>query len=156
LTDEEWLPVERERALGVTTASHYAATVKNPANLAFRLGYESLTGHHVGEYTENGYVAAQMLSAALDKLPTGALKTDALIGALRGVAVEAPRGPVHFDKYQQVVNDVYIRRVRQFGGRFRNEVLDTYPDVSQFWQYAGPQYLALPSYAKLKGAWARP
>ena len=156
LTDEEWLPIEREHALGVTTGSHYAATVKNPANLAFRLGYESLTGHHVGEYTENGYVAAQMLSAALDKLPSGAIKTDVLIAALRGVAVEAPRGPVHFDKFQQVVNNVYIRRVRQVGGRFRNEVLDTYPDVSQFWQYDADRYLALPPYAKLKGAWARP
>jgi branched-chain amino acid transport system substrate-binding protein len=156
LTDEQWLPLERERALGVTTGSHYAATLKNPANHAFRLGYESLTGHGVGQYTENGYVAAQMLSAALDKLPAGPIKTDALIAALRGVAVEAPRGPVYFDKYQQVVNNVYIRRVRQVGGRFRNEVLDTYPDVPQFWQYDAERYLALPSYAKLKGAWARP
>jgi len=156
LTDERWLPQERERAIGITTGLHYAATLKNPINVAFRLGYESLTGHQVSQFVENGYVAAAALATALDKLPAGPVKTDALTGALRAVEFDAPRGPVHFDKYQQMVNAVYIRRVRQLGGRFRNDVIETYPNVSQFWQYDPQRYLALPPYSKMKGAWARP
>jgi branched-chain amino acid transport system substrate-binding protein len=156
LTDERSLPQERERALGITTGCHYSAVVNNRDNVAFRLGYESLTGHTVSLFVENGYVAAQTLAAALDKQPPGAVKIDALLAALRGVQLNAPRGPVHFDKFQQIVNPVYIRRVRQVGGRFRNEVIDTYPDVSQFWQYDPQRYLALPPYSKLKGTWARP
>jgi branched-chain amino acid transport system substrate-binding protein len=156
LTDETWLPDERERALGITTSSHYAATLNNKENVAFRLGYESLSGHRVTQFVENGYVAAAVLSAALDKLPAGPIKDDDVPGALRGIQVDAPRGPVHFDKYQQLVNNVYIRRVRQLGGRFRNEVIETFPNVSQFWQYDAQHFLALPPYSKLKGAWARP
>ena len=49
-----------------------------------------------------------------------------------------------------------LRRVRQLGGRFRNDVIETYPNVSQFWQYDPQRYLALPPYSKMKGAWARP
>jgi branched-chain amino acid transport system substrate-binding protein len=156
LTDERWLAVEREHALGITTALHYAATLNNKTNVAFRLGYESLTGHPVSQFVENGYVAAQVLSAALDHLPAGAIKSDELTAALRGVKIDAPRGPVRFDKYQQAINDVYIRSVRQLGGRFRNDVVETFPDVSQFWQYDPQRYLALPAYARMKGAWARP
>jgi branched-chain amino acid transport system substrate-binding protein len=156
LTDETWLPDERERALGIITGSHYAATLNNKTNVAFRIGYESVTGHRVSQFVENGYVAAAVLSAALDKLPPGTVKGDDLLAALRAIAVDAPRGPVHFDKYQQLVDNVYIRQVRQVGGRFRNEVIATFPNVSQFWQYDAQHFLALPPYSKLKGAWARP
>jgi branched-chain amino acid transport system substrate-binding protein len=156
LTDETWLPDERERALGITTGSHYAATLNNKQNTAFRLGYESVTGRRVTQFVENGYVAAEVLSAALDKLPAGPVKGDDLVDALRGIQVDAPRGPVRFDKYQQLVDNVYIRQVRQLGGRFRNEVIETFPNVSQFWQYDAQHFLALPPYSKLKGAWARP
>jgi branched-chain amino acid transport system substrate-binding protein len=155
LTDERWLVQERDRALGITTASHYSAMLKTPINVAFRLGYESLTGHQVSLFVENGYVAAQMLAAALEKQATGPVKLDALLPALRAVQIAGPRGSVHFDRFQQVVNAVYIRQVRQVGGRFRNEVIETYPEVSQFGQYDPQRYLALPPYAKLKGTWAR-
>jgi branched-chain amino acid transport system substrate-binding protein len=156
LTDETWLPDEREKALGITTGSHYAAALNNKTNVAFRIGYEALTGHRVSQFVENGYVAAEVLSAALDKEPAGGLKTDEIANALRALQLDAPRGPIHFDKYQQVVDNVYIRTVRQVGGRFRNEVIETFPNVSQFGQYDAARYLALPPYSKLKGAWARP
>jgi branched-chain amino acid transport system substrate-binding protein len=156
LVDERLLPQERERATGVTSGLHYASIGTNGANLNFRLGYEALSAKPATQFVENGYVAAQMLSAALEKLPAGPLKSDALLAALRTADVDAPRGRVHFDHYQQAVNNVYIRRVRQIGGRFRNDVIETYASVSQFWQYDALRYLQLPDYAKLKGTWARP
>jgi branched-chain amino acid transport system substrate-binding protein len=155
LTDELSLVQERDRAEGITTGSHYSPVLNTPINVAFRLGYESLTGHQVSLFVENGYVAAQMLAAALEKLAPGTVKLDTLLPALRAVQVVAPRGAVHFDRFQQVVNAVYIRQVRQVGGRFRNEVIETIPEVSQFGQYEPQRYLALPPYAKLKGTWAR-
>jgi branched-chain amino acid transport system substrate-binding protein len=156
LVQERLLQQERERAFGIISGLHYAATLTNKVNVTFRLGYEALSNRPVSEFVENGYVAAQMLSVALDKLPAGPIKGDALLAALRLAQCEAPRGPVHFDRYQQVENNVYIRRVDQVGGRFRNDVIETFPAISQFWQYDPAQYLALPDYAKLKGAWARP
>jgi branched-chain amino acid transport system substrate-binding protein len=156
LTDERVLRDEGESALGTVTALHYAATLPTSRNGAFRHGYESLGGGPVSQYVENGYVAAAALSAALAKLPAGPIRSDALAAALREVQFEAPRGTVRFDAFGQVVNDVYIRRVTQVGGRYRNDVIATYHAVSQFWRYDPQRYLQFPPYAKLKGTWVRP
>ncbi len=153
ITDELVLGEERDTALGAITALHYAATLSNPENEAFRVGYEALGGHPVSHLVENGYVAAAAISAALEKLPAGPIKGDALAASLRAVTLHAPRGELHFDPTGQVVDSVYIRRVRQVGGRYRNDVIATYPNVTQFWHYDPERYRALPSYAKLKGTW---
>jgi branched-chain amino acid transport system substrate-binding protein len=156
LTDERVLAAEREGAIGTWTALHYAATLPVPENTAFREGYESLERRPVSQFVENGYTAAAVLSKALDALPPGAIKSDALAAALRAARVDVPRGPVHFDAYGQIVNDVYVRRVVLVGGRPRNVVIAKYPSVSQFWRYEPAKLLQFPPYAKLKGTWARP
>ncbi len=89
-------------------------------------------------------------------MPAGPVRSDALAAALREVQFDAPRGPLHFDAFGQIVNDVYIRRVTQMGGRYRNDVIATYHAVSQFWRYDPQSYLQFPPYAKLKGTWVRP
>ena len=61
-----------------------------------------------------------------------------------------------FDALRQAIDNLYVRRVRIVGGEARNEVIATYPAVSQFWRYPAARYLAWPKYAKLKGTWARP
>ena len=156
VTDESILGDERNAALGVITALHYAATLPRPENTKFRFGYESLSGHPVSQLVENGYVAAAMMSAALERMPGGAIRGEQLAAQLRGVTLEAPRGFLRFDSFGQVVDDVYIRRVRQVGGRYRNDVIATYQNVSQFWRFDPARYLQMPSYEKLKGTWARP
>ena len=156
LTDERVLGAERENALGAITALHYSATLANAQNTAFRLGYESVSGHTVSQLVENGFVAAAALSTALGHLPAGSIKGETLAAELRGVAVIAPRGPLRFDVFGQVVDAVYVRRVDQVGGRFRNDVIATYPNVSQFWRYDPVRYLQFPPYEKLKGSWTRP
>jgi branched-chain amino acid transport system substrate-binding protein len=157
LTDERVLGDERESARGAITGLHYAATLAGPENTSFRLGYESLGGKPVSQFVENGYVAAAVLAAALDRVPAGPAgpgRGDAMAAALRAVHIAVPRGNVRFDGFQQIMNDVYIRRVVQVGGRYRNDVIATYPAVSQFWRYDPKRYLQLPSYDKLKGTWA--
>ena len=46
--------------------------------------------------------------------------------------VETARGPVSFDKYGNVIGNVYIRKVEKKGGKLVNSVIKTYPNVSQF------------------------
>jgi branched-chain amino acid transport system substrate-binding protein len=156
LTDEQILQAEGATANGVITALHYAATLPNKRNDAFRLGYEGATHKGVSQYVEDGYAAAQVIDAALATLPAGAVPSSAFTTALRTVRIDAPRGPLHFDAKQQAVYTVYVRRVRQVGGKYRNEVIDSFADVSQFWRYDPAAYLQLPPYAKLKGTWAQP
>jgi len=156
LADEPFVGDDGPNALGVISASDYAAALTSPENVAFRRGFEALGGQAVSEYVEDGYVAAEALSLALERLPAGPIKSGALLANLSGVQFDAPRGPVRFDEDQQVVNDVFIRRVVQVGGRYRDAIVATCPFVSQFWHYDSRKYLAFPDYAKLKGTWVRP
>ncbi|MGP6158340.1 MAG: ABC transporter substrate-binding protein [Vulcanimicrobiaceae bacterium] len=155
LTDESLLPAEGSMAEGIISGLHYTASLQSAVNLRFVNGYQSLTGHAVSHVVENGYVAAAMLSQALDRIPAGKADPAALTAALRGMRLEAPRGPICLDRLQQVRDNVYIRRVSLVGGKPHNELIATYPSVSQFWRYPAALYLSRPSYAKLKGTWVR-
>lgn len=155
LTNDRVLRSARGRALGIISGSHYSAVVPSAENTAFRLGYERLTGNPMTYFVENGYVAAQALAEALARVPGGDFRSGNLAAQLRTDAFTAPRGPVRFDAYQQVVDNVYIRRVEQIGGRYRNEVIATYRGVSQFWRFDPQKYFQLPTYTSLKGTWVK-
>jgi len=68
--------------------------------------------------------------------------------ALRATKVDSARGPVAFDEYGNVVGNVYIRRVERKDGRLVNAVVQTYPNVSQFWTYNPKEFLANPVYSR--------
>jgi branched-chain amino acid transport system substrate-binding protein len=155
LTSPRVLRAVRAKGAGIVTGSHYASTLRTRENAIFGPGYERLTNRLLTYFVENGYVAAQALSAALARLAPGSLHEDDIAQALRSVAFRAPRGFVRFDAFRQIVNDVFVRRVRYVRGRYQNVVIETYPKVSQFWRYDPQKYLQLPAYAKLKGTWVK-
>ena len=89
-----------------------------------------------GGYSAGMYVAGQCVEAAIQKLGGKADDRKALAEALHEVSLtDTPRGPVKFDKYGNVVGDVFIRRCERKGGQLINTVIKTYPNVSQFWTY---------------------
>ena len=58
------------------------------------------------------------------------------------------RGPVSFDKYGNVVGNIFIRKVEKKGGKLVNTVVKTYPNVSQFWTYNVDEFLKNPVYSR--------
>lgn len=73
----------------------------------------------------------------------------ALLEALRKVEIfDAPRGPVKLDKYQNPVQNSYVRQVQKVGGKLQNIVIFTYPNVSQFWKYNPEEFLKQPVYSR--------
>ena len=58
------------------------------------------------------------------------------------------RGPVKFDKYGNVVGNVYIRKVERKDKRLVNTVIKTYPNVRQFWTYNPEEFLKNPVYSR--------
>ena len=156
LTDEQILGAEGKNAEGIVTALHYSAALPNAVNVRFKRDYEAATHKRVSQYVEDGYAAAQVIEAALAKLPAGTVKTDAFEAALRGVRVDAPRGPLRFDSRGQAVYNVYVRRVQKTKTGYENALLTTYLDVTQFGRYDPRAYLAGDPYAKRKGTWVKP
>ena len=72
----------------------------------------------------------------------------AFMKVLRAVKVDTVRGPVSFDRYGNVVGNVYIRKVERKEGRLVNTVIHTYPNVSQFWTYKPEEFLKNPVYSR--------
>ena len=57
----------------------------------------------------------------------------ALRDAIRDAAtrIQPPRGPIRFDRFQQVITDVYVMKVERQGSRLVNAIVDRIPNTSQ-------------------------
>jgi len=94
-----------------------------------------------------------VLEAALEQAGDDARDPEVLRDAIASVELTVPRGPVRFDDYHQAVYNVYIREVQEVDGEWVNAVIETIPDVGQFWTYDPDEYLALPLLTDLVGTW---
>src|SRR4029079_4717054 len=76
------------------------------------------------------------------------------IETMRGIKLDAVRGPVSLDDRLTAVNNIYIKKVekkKMFGydkDELWNTVIKTYPNVSQFWTYDKDTFLKQPLYSR--------
>ena len=89
-----------------------------------------------------------MLQTALEAVKGRIEDKPAFMKALRTVKANTVRGPVSFDEYGNVVGNVYVRKVERKAGRLVNSVIQTYPNVSQFWTYDPKEFLKNPVYSR--------
>jgi branched-chain amino acid transport system substrate-binding protein len=147
--DEAILPQMGDEAIGMISCCWYSAELDNPANRAFVDAMRKEYKVDPGYYAAGLYVAGQVLDATLQKVGGDIEDKDAFIKALRTGRVENTiRGPVRFDQFGNVIGNIYIRRVAKKAGRLVNEVIKTYPDVSQFWTYDAADFLKQPVYSR--------
>jgi branched-chain amino acid transport system substrate-binding protein len=150
MTDEDVLKHMGNEALGVLTSHSYAATLKRAQNQAFVKAYRAKYKKDPSYYAEAMYTAAMWMDLALKKtgMPNDALK---LIAAVKSTDLpNAPRAPLKLDKYNNPIETVYIRKVvkKASGKGLENQVIDSIPNVSQFWTIDPKKYLAQPLYTR--------
>jgi branched-chain amino acid transport system substrate-binding protein len=135
--DESLLQQMGDDGLGCLSTCFYSAQIDTATNKKFVDGM----------YASSTYTNGAVLEAALKAIDARIEDKNALIKALReNTVADTARGPVRFDKYGNVVGNVYIRRVEKKGGRYVNAVVKTYADVSQFWTYGPDEFLKHPVY----------
>jgi branched-chain amino acid transport system substrate-binding protein len=145
--DESLLQQMGDDGLGCYSTCFYSAQIDTPTNKKFVDGMQRDYKVDPGMYASSTYTNGAVLEAALRTINAKIEDKHALIKALRENKVEdTARGPVRFDKYGNVVGNIYIRRVEKKGGRYVNAVVKTYPDVSQFWTYNADEFLKNPVY----------
>ena len=44
--------------------------------------------------------------------------------------------------------NIYIRKVERKDGQLMNTIIETLPEVSQFWSYEPKAFLAMPAYSR--------
>jgi branched-chain amino acid transport system substrate-binding protein len=148
-TDEHVLPFMGDEAIGTITALHYSAALDTPANKVFAQAYRTRYKKVPSYYSESMYTGGKYLVAAINAIGGRVEDRQALVDALRQVKPEGlPRGPVELDAYGNPIENVYVRRVERVNGQLQNTVIDTFPKVSQFWNYDPSDYLRQPLYAR--------
>jgi branched-chain amino acid transport system substrate-binding protein len=146
--DEAVLRNMGDEALGIVTSCWYSAELDNPINRKFAADFRKEWKYDPGFYAAATYVEGAVLEAALNGVKGNVEDKAGLMKTLKGIKVETARGPVSFDEYGNVVGNVYIRKVERKGGRLVNTVINTYPNVSQFWTYDPKEFLKNPVYSR--------
>jgi branched-chain amino acid transport system substrate-binding protein len=145
--DESLLQQMGDDGLGCYSTCFYSAQIDTPTNKKFVDGMQRDYKVDPGMYASSTYTNGAVLEAALKTIDARIEDKNALIKALRENKVaDTARGPVRFDKYGNVIGNIYIRRVEKKAGRYVNAVVKTYPDVSQFWTYNPDEFLKHPVY----------
>jgi len=133
LTDDVLLPTLGDAALGIISVGHYSAALDTPESRAFVREYEARYNAWPTRYVELGYVSAQLVGAAIEALKGEVSDKAAFRDAIRNAApkIQPPRGPIRFDRFQQVITDVYVMKVERQGNRLVNAIVDRIPNTSQ-------------------------
>lgn len=109
---EGTLPAQGADADGVLTTLHYADTLDNPKNKAFRDVYKSKFGKEADIYAVQGYDSAKLFLAGLEAVGGDMSKKDALIKAMEAAKINSPRGDFTISAAHNPVQDIYLREVR--------------------------------------------
>ncbi|MBA3039927.1 MAG: ABC transporter substrate-binding protein [Alphaproteobacteria bacterium] len=130
VTDDDLLNAIGEPAMGIVTGHFYSANHDSPENKAFvgevRKANDNMRPNFM---SVGGYDAMHLAYAALEK--TGG-DTDGtkLIEAMKGMEWMSPRGPITIDPAtRDIVQDIYIREVKQVDGELYNVELKTYEKI---------------------------
>src|SRR5262249_23735962 len=147
--DEGILQNMGNEALGVYSAGWYAATIDTPDNRKFVDAIRTTYKVEAGFYTAGTYVAGMVLEAAATAVQGRVEDKEAFRAALRKVALPStPMGPIRIDAYATPILNIYVRKVERRDGRLVNAILETKPEVSQFWTYDPKQFLTDPVYSR--------
>jgi branched-chain amino acid transport system substrate-binding protein len=147
--DEGILKNMGEEAVGVVSCGWYSAAIDTPANKKFVEAIRAEYKADPGYYTVGAYLAGMFLEEAAKAVGGKVEDKQALMKALRSIDLkDSPLGPVKIDAYGNPVLNIYIRKVERLNGRLMNNVIHTYPLVSQFWTYDPKAFLQSPVYAR--------
>jgi branched-chain amino acid transport system substrate-binding protein len=140
ITTDEELPNMGDVPLGVITAHHYAAALKNPQNQAFVAAWKKEYG---ADSTPNfmgagGWDGMAAIFHAI-KQQKGKVTPDGTMAALKGWKHDSPRGPIMLDpETRDIIQNEYIREVKRVDGKLANVEFETIPMVKDPFKVLNP------------------
>jgi branched-chain amino acid transport system substrate-binding protein len=130
ITDDDGLNNMGDQMVGIITAGPYSASHDSALNKSYVAAMAKENGFRADFISLGGYDGMHLIYEALKKT-NGDADGDALIGAMKGMAWESPRGPISIDpNTRDLVTNIYIRRVEKIDGQLWNTEFDTYAAVS--------------------------
>jgi len=118
---------------GVYTGSHFSQALTHEEFVKFDTEFRARTNNRTPSlFAADYYIAAQAAIEALKAVNGNVEDQAAFREALAKVDIMTPRGPLKFDSYRQAVLNTYITQVQFVDGEYKNVVVHTYPDTTQF------------------------
>ncbi len=151
--DDALLKSFGDEALGLVSASPYTLDLDSDGNKRFVDAMLKNYGTVPGFYAAGLYVNCQVADAGLNAVDGDATDRVKFMATLKAVSLtDTPRGPIEFDHLNNVVGNIYIRRLGKEGAKYGlklwNKTIKTYENVSQFWTWPEQEYLAKPVYSR--------
>jgi branched-chain amino acid transport system substrate-binding protein len=107
-------------AEGIKGTLHYATTLDNPANTAFRAAYHKAYDRDADVFAVQGYDTGSLLVQAAEAVKGDTAATADMIAALDNADLsDSPRGPWRMSEAHNPVQDIYLRQVKDG----RNQVI---------------------------------
>jgi branched-chain amino acid transport system substrate-binding protein len=131
LTDDGVLQAMGDPTLGLINSFHYSAAHDSSENKAFLKAYVETNGTKLRPnfMACAGYDGMAAIAEALKKTG-GSTDPEKFVGAMKGMRLTSPRGPIMIDpETRDIVQTVYIRRVEKVDGILYNIEFDKFPDV---------------------------
>jgi branched-chain amino acid transport system substrate-binding protein len=125
--DETLLPAQGKAAIGFVGASFYFSTLQTAENKQFVADYRAAYNQNPAWFSAGGYIAAQVLDQALQKLPN-LEDRDAIVAAIKAVTLTSPAGPFRFDQNNNPIHPRYIMQIREVNGVVQPVILATIPE----------------------------
>jgi len=137
ITSDDELPNMGKAALGVTTLLQYSPSADRPENKEFVAAWKK----EYGEASVPTFFAVagwDGMKAVFDAIiaQKGKIEADKTIAFLANWSnPKSPRGPIKIDPAtRDIVQNQYIRRVEEVGGKLANVEVETIPQVSDPWK----------------------
>jgi branched-chain amino acid transport system substrate-binding protein len=147
--DDALLKSFGDEAIGLISASVFTSDLDSPINKQFIAGMVRDAGAVPGLYAAGLYINGMVAEAALNATGGNTDDKATFMKALRAVSLaDSPRGPFHFDRFGNVVGNVYIRRLERKDGKLVQTTIKTYPNVGQFWTFDEKWFLEQPVYSR--------
>lgn len=121
LTDDDVLPAMSDAMIGTVTAHFYSARHPSPTNVAYVDAFRKANpGMRPNFFSVSGYDGMHLIYEALKKT-NGDTNGDALVGAMKGMKWESPRGPISIDpETRDIVQNIYVSKVEKVDGELYN------------------------------------
>jgi branched-chain amino acid transport system substrate-binding protein len=127
--DEQAVKAMGDIAIGRLSAWHYDYNLKTKTNEAFVKAFNAEFKRNPDFFAVGGYDGMHLIYEGLKKTK-GKADGDSLVGAIKGMKWDSPRGPAMIDPAtRDIVQDIYIRRVDKVGSNIVNVDIDTVKDV---------------------------
>jgi branched-chain amino acid transport system substrate-binding protein len=147
--DEPQLPELGDDTLGVLSVLSYSGALRLPEHERFRENVRKTLKREPALGIAYCYTGADWICRAIKAVNGDVENKDKFLEALRSVEIpNSLRGPLKMDKYGEVIQNYYVRRVDKIGNAYQNTVIDTYPMVSQFFKFDPETYLKSPLYGR--------